>query len=63
MRKAKTAKSGCCDICYKVCPKSEIILTCSRCEAEMYCSRECQLSDWRNHKVTCKRLASALKKK
>lgn len=26
---------------------------CSRCEVAFYCSRECQIKDWGNHKEKC----------
>ena len=29
---------------------------CSRCHAQFYCGRDCQLADWRNHKADCKML-------
>ena len=36
-----------------VCGKSAL-LTCSRCKKQAYCSKECQRSDWKQHKKTCK---------
>ena len=29
---------------------------CSRCKTVWYCSRACQLSDWKEHKKTCKEM-------
>ncbi|PHJ18107.1 mynd finger domain-containing protein [Cystoisospora suis] len=26
---------------------------CAKCKAEWYCSRECQIGDWKNHKEVC----------
>lgn len=26
---------------------------CSRCEVAFYCSRDCQIKDWENHKEKC----------
>ena len=31
---------------------------CSRCEEVYYCSRECQIKDWQNHKPACRRPVS-----
>jgi hypothetical protein len=36
-----------------VCGRRDKILLCSKCEHSMYCSIECQTSDWTNHKTTC----------
>lgn len=36
----------------KVCKKPSKD-RCSRCKTARYCSRECQVSDWRTHKKTC----------
>ncbi|KAI0373629.1 ankyrin [Pilatotrama ljubarskyi] len=38
-----------------VCQKSEVQLKrCTRCLSTWYCSRDCQKSDWKSHKRTCK---------
>jgi hypothetical protein len=29
------------------------LMKCSRCNAESYCSRDCQTSEWKQHKKTC----------
>lgn len=39
-----------CILCGKVPPKP---LRCSRCRLTYYCSKECQKSDWKNHKKNC----------
>lgn len=33
---------------------------CSQCQTIRYCSKECQQSDWRNHKLACKMLKAFL---
>jgi hypothetical protein len=38
-----------CNVCHKGGKK-----TCGRCQRVKYCSRECQLKDWKNHKTHCK---------
>ena len=40
------------DIC-SVCLK-EGAKKCSRCKVQLYCSKECQQKDWKNHKTVCK---------
>jgi hypothetical protein len=35
---------------------TDVLQVCSRCRLAHYCSRECQKSDWKFHKVCCKRL-------
>lgn len=47
-----TKKQGICIFCKKVCP---ITKQCSMCKST-YCSRECQVTDWKkgNHKQLCK---------
>lgn len=30
------------------------LLWCSRCGTVQYCSRECQLADWKSHKKACR---------
>jgi hypothetical protein len=37
-----------CSVC-----KSAAELRCGRCKKANYCSKECQVSDWRAHKITC----------
>jgi hypothetical protein len=36
------------------CPVSAINL-CASCKTVYYCSRECQLQEWKNHKALCKK--------
>lgn len=43
----------CCACCKK--PKAGL-MSCSRCLAVKYCSRECQKYDWKNHKTVCVQL-------
>jgi len=33
--------------------KADQVLRCSRCQSAIYCGRECQKKDWKNHKLTC----------
>jgi hypothetical protein len=35
------------------CKKGEKLKKCSRCKSSYYCSNECQLKDWGNHKKYC----------
>lgn len=49
----------------RFCTKSEYnstgihtpMMCCSRCKKVHYCSRTCQLEDWKRHKTECKKLA------
>ena len=41
-----------CRVCAKI-GFGESIKICGRCKTAFYCSRECQLSDWPLHKVSC----------
>ena len=45
---------GLCASCYKIGEHS----ACSGCLMSHYCSKTCQKSDWKNHKVLCKVLSS-----
>lgn len=43
---------GSCSTCRK--PQSEVTLkNCAKCKSQLYCSRECQKADWKNHKKLC----------
>ena len=47
-----------CRLCYKLL-EAGAILRCSKCKRAVYCSRECQLVDWKNgHKKDCKDIAT-----
>ena len=37
------------------CASEEASSVCGRCEAVRYCSRECQVADWKAHKAACAR--------
>jgi len=37
----------------KVCNKLDNILDCTRCKSVSYCSKECQIIDWSEHKLIC----------
>lgn len=43
----------------KVCKATENdkgkLLRCGRCHNVYYCSRNCQIADWKNHKKYCKK--------
>ena len=41
----------------------EKIKRCNDCRTVRYCSRECQVAHWPEHKLECKKLAAARKKK
>ena len=45
-------KTGVCYRC-KVIKERVVLSVCSRCMIEQYCSRECQLADWPEHKSSC----------
>ena len=47
-----------CENCSKV---AETMQKCSRCRLARYCSEECQLEDWKEHKKSCM-MAAARKK-
>ncbi|KAL4468293.1 hypothetical protein ABPG72_015829 [Tetrahymena utriculariae] len=36
-----------------LCQKEGDLSFCSKCKKVTYCSRECQVEDWKNHKLTC----------
>ncbi|KAF9446357.1 hypothetical protein P691DRAFT_804355 [Macrolepiota fuliginosa MF-IS2] len=40
------------DRCY-VCDKRDGLRLCNSCASAIYCSRECQKRDWREHKLAC----------
>jgi len=44
-----------------MCDKNFGVLTCSRCNVGKYCSKECQVSDWRKHKNICQDIEGTLK--
>ena len=33
--------------------KQQIMKRCTRCKAVVYCSRDCQTSDWQTHRLLC----------
>lgn len=35
------------------CGETAAALRCARCRRDVYCSRECQRSSWKKHKLTC----------
>ena len=41
-----------CHGCWATGPNSKL-KKCSRCQEASYCSRECQMEDWKNHKELC----------
>jgi len=42
-----------CKTCHKWKTTSHKLYKCSKCFMAYYCDRECQLKDWKMHKVTC----------
>ncbi|GFH53177.1 hypothetical protein CTEN210_09653 [Chaetoceros tenuissimus] len=53
--------SFCCTKCKEV-DHSRKLLFCGNCKHFGYCSRECQVADWKDHKQTCKSISSTLTK-
>jgi len=45
------AKKKCCATCGKTDVK---LMACSRCKKAFYCSKPCQVSGWKTHKLVCK---------
>ena len=45
-------------MCIKCCKPST--KQCSKCRRVWYCSRECQVADWKTHKESCKSLLSQI---
>lgn len=45
-----------CDHCQNTEQNEKIgkLQTCSKCFSVYYCSKQCQIDDWQNHKVSCK---------
>jgi hypothetical protein len=46
-----------CGHCNKM-PKDKLFKRCSRCKVISYCSRECQVAAWSDHKIWCKKYGS-----
>lgn len=49
LRRLSLNKNKYCNVCYNIYSK-----VCVRCKSIRYCSRECQIKDWSNHKPICK---------
>lgn len=50
--KMHQSKTGVCGHCKGRFQRKDL-LVCTRCERRQYCSKECQVSDWHKHKMTC----------
>ena len=53
------------DLCCAKCLKSEsekgsTLMKCSRCRTVKYCSRDCQVADWKVHKRACSRIVQEM---
>jgi len=55
---SQRSKVRVCENCGK---EGEKLKKCSACKLVWYCSEECQLGDWKAHKVECKRARQELK--
>ena len=40
-------------LCWKCFAAFENLKKCSKCRAARYCGKECQVLDWKTHKVVC----------
>ena len=45
---------GWCDGCEKFKPFADVKV-CGKCKCSRYCSRECQVADWKKHKKVCEK--------
>ncbi|KAF9480175.1 hypothetical protein BDN70DRAFT_992901 [Pholiota conissans] len=43
-----------CSVCQQYEPEVKTYKWCSGCKSQLYCSRECQKKDWRQHKPICR---------
>lgn len=50
----KTYYPGACNSCCMLTSKSQRLQRCASCQLVAYCGRDCQRSDWKNHKKFCK---------
>jgi MYND finger len=48
--------------CYCLVTPENGTMVCKRCGVQRYCSRECQLHDWKKHQPVCKRMEPQCKK-
>ena len=55
-------KENMCHTCHKVA-QDNALKTCSRCKKVKYCSKECQVKDWKLHKKNCRKIVKVPKKK
>jgi hypothetical protein len=54
-RAEKKADKGQCSKCGKIESSTLVLSVCAKCKVVQYCSRECQISDWKaGHKQVCK---------
>ncbi|XP_076071147.1 uncharacterized protein LOC143042625 isoform X2 [Mytilus galloprovincialis] len=44
-----------CNVCKT---KNQIMKRCTRCHSVFYCSKECQISDWKTHRQICQQINS-----
>ncbi|KAK9823680.1 hypothetical protein WJX72_004584 [[Myrmecia] bisecta] len=51
-----------CQNCRKCEKAGELFMKCSRCKTAPYCSRECQIADWRDHKQRCAEFSARLER-
>lgn len=47
------------NIC-EYCTTKGCLAKCSRCKGVYYCSKECQVQDWKTHKVNCKKVNNSV---
>ncbi|EJK77829.1 hypothetical protein THAOC_00312, partial [Thalassiosira oceanica] len=58
LKEWETIGQNLCDNCSKEAKSGEKYKQCSKCKAQWYCSKECQVEAWRaGHKTDCKRAA------
>ena len=61
-KKGKSKSETRCRGCNRVEKKGETFSMCARCGTASYCSRECQIADWKRcHKKNCKQYAKIRK--
>jgi hypothetical protein len=52
----------CCHYCEKLETQMDnsLLMKCQRCKAAYYCSKDCQVADWKTHKKYCDKLNSGV---